>query len=103
MRRMATRKLGASAVWLHARSAGLYERVDWWHASEIQVDETEEQSKFIANRLECDGIPAEAIEQVWFFAERVEILITLAGLSPSLKDENRRPLGVTPWVTLGNP
>lgn len=100
---MATRKLGASAVWLHARSAGLYKRVDWWHASEIQVDETEEQRKFIANRLECDGIPAEAIEQVWFFAERVEILITLAGLSPSLKDENRRPLGVTPWVTLGNP
>src|SRR6185312_10706122 len=37
IRRMATRKLGASAVWLHARSAGLYERVDWWHASEIQV------------------------------------------------------------------
>jgi hypothetical protein len=33
--------------------------------------------------------PDKTIEQVWLFAERVEILITLAGLSPSLKDEDR--------------
>jgi len=39
--------------------------------------ETEEQRDHIANLLECDGILADAIEQMWFFAERGEILETL--------------------------
>jgi hypothetical protein len=39
--------------------------------------ETDELRDHAANLLECDGILANAIEQMWFFAERDEILKTL--------------------------
>jgi hypothetical protein len=39
--------------------------------------ETDELRDHAANLLECDGILADAIEQMWFFAERDEILKTL--------------------------
>jgi hypothetical protein len=38
---------------------------------------TDELRDHAANLLECDGILADAIEQMWFFAERDEILKTL--------------------------
>jgi len=38
--------------------------------------ETDELRDHAANLLECDGILADAIEQMWFFAERDEILKT---------------------------
>ena len=38
--------------------------------------ETDELRDYAANLLECDGILADAIEQMWFFAERDEILTT---------------------------
>jgi len=40
----------------------------------VEIDELRERA---SNLLECDGILADAIEQMRFFAEREEILITL--------------------------
>ena len=43
----------------------------------IEARETEQSHNHAANLLECDGILTDAIEQMWFFAERDEILKTL--------------------------
>jgi hypothetical protein len=39
--------------------------------------ENEQVRDHLANLLECDGILTDAIEQMWFFADRGEILETL--------------------------
>jgi hypothetical protein len=44
---------------------------------ETKTRETEEQRNHVANLLECDGILTDAIEQMWLFADRDEILKTL--------------------------
>jgi hypothetical protein len=42
-----------------------------------EAREAEELRDHAANLLECDGILSDAIEQMWFFAERDDILKTL--------------------------
>jgi hypothetical protein len=39
--------------------------------------ENEQLRAHVAKLLECDGILTDAIEQMWFFADRGEILKTL--------------------------
>ena len=43
----------------------------------IEARETEQSHNHAANLLECEGILTDAIEQMWFFAERDETLKTL--------------------------
>jgi hypothetical protein len=53
------------------------DEIDLSVRQKAKTRETEELRDHAANLLECDGILADAIEQMWFFAEREEILKTL--------------------------
>jgi hypothetical protein len=53
------------------------DEIDPGARQKAEARETEELRDHAANLLECDGILSDAIEQMWFFAERDDILKTL--------------------------